>query len=372
MKRLCLLCIVALFSSHLAIAQDGPPVDTKAVLASLKQIKAKKTEAARAQYRKVIQELLKAAGTNSSAMQLYREAVFNTQFKGQPRENTLFQEWRRKEGDNQRSPEMQTAVRLHLYYLAYSLQRSIETPINQIVPNLIVYADELSQVDPKTLDQEFLKTPLPESLFVNWYNLKNPLATLKDWELTPGNADGIWQRTILPQLRRDKDPRAVAYWDRKLKSEADDATASRLAINNKQFAEVRKPVLLFSRAQEMATVGLPNRAMQEIFTLVRTYPDHPESERWVSRLEKLIAEATAPTKNPPAQASNTNSGPNPATPAIEGTATTKTSGTEKTRHPEGSENFPAQSHTAHTAPSDPSSPKPQKSGTQIAQIPGSR
>ena len=159
-----------------------------------------------------------------------------------------------------------------------------------MVPDLISYTDGLAEAGADALREDLLKAPLVDSVFVKWYSLKGALAGLKDWEPVPGNSDGIWQKSILPRLRKDRDPRAVAYWDYKIKVEGNEAAASRLMMTNKQFADVRKPALLFSRAQEMVTVALPNRAAQEMLGLVRSYPDHPDNDRWVARLEKLVGD----------------------------------------------------------------------------------
>ncbi|HEX8311866.1 MAG TPA: hypothetical protein VF614_11145, partial [Chthoniobacteraceae bacterium] len=93
---------------------------------------------------------------------------------------------------------------------------------------------------------------------------------------------------ILPELRAAKDPRLLEYWDRELAREAAAAGASHLAFEIEKFNQQRKPEILWSRAQDMLLIGQKNRAIGEMFGLIKNYPGHPRAADWITKLEGLL------------------------------------------------------------------------------------
>ena len=79
----------------------------------------------KAQNNKLIQDLSAAGADNSSAINFYLQAVEQVQFQGETREHTQFQEWKKKDANQLKDPDMQNAVRLHLNYLVISLQHAM-------------------------------------------------------------------------------------------------------------------------------------------------------------------------------------------------------------------------------------------------------
>ena len=285
------LCFLAV--GRLAVAQDAPPVDAKTLLAALKQIEEKHSQSAKQMATKVLQDVTAAAANNGTAMAFYLEAIKDTSFKGQNREQTLFMEWKKKEADNLKSFEMQTAVRLHLTYLALTLQRANGATVIQLMPGLLNYTTQALGARDVVGTQEMMKRSVTDSIFVRWYGIGKTMEGLKEWETNPGNVDGMYQRTILPQMRKDKDPRVIDYWDARLQREALDARDSKRAFNAEQFDLVRRPTLLWSRAKEMAGIGLRNRAITEMFALVKGFPDHPSNAEWIAQLTTFISDPNA-------------------------------------------------------------------------------
>ena len=72
-----------------------------------------------------------------------------------------------------------------------------------------------------------------------------------------------------------------------------------LMLLEEKFAKERRPVLLWSRAQEYFLLGQRNRGIAEMFQVLRTFPQHPALGEWISALEsQLNPPPAAPT--PPA------------------------------------------------------------------------
>jgi len=295
-RSLRLFTLLPLIATPL-FAQDAPPVDVQALLNSLQKIQGQNTVSTKAQHDKVLQDFRAAAESNAKAIGFYEEAVRATLFGG-----PKFQEWKKKEGEKLRSNEMQTAVRLHLTYLTLSLQYANGTPVSELLPALFNYTNQVLALreDPvkrEAYDRiEISKKGISDSIFIRWYGVEKAVADLKDWENNPMNVDGIYQATILPQMRKDKDARIVQYWDMRLQREAKLAVEGKLPFNADQFNLIQRPNLLWSRAEDLLAIGQRNRAINEMFAVVKNFPSHPEAGGWISKLQALLAPSSARPK----------------------------------------------------------------------------
>ena len=287
MKNLILLSL--LLALRCASGQDAQPVDTKTMLSALKEIKTKHAEVAKTQFGKMMQDLGAASASNASAIAFYLDATRAISFAGQAHEQTLFQEWKKKEAEHLKSVEMQTAVRFHLNYLILSLQHAHGLTIPQVLPALIRYSDMVTLAPELVAKQDIMKQGIGQSIFLKWYGSETLLANLSEWEMSPGDVDGIWRQTILPQLRKEKDPRVILYWDNRLKTAMADMADSKRIFDIDQFKLVRKPNLLWSRAKDLIVIGQRNRGISEMFAIVKNWPDHPSNAAWITKLEGILA-----------------------------------------------------------------------------------
>jgi hypothetical protein len=288
-RYLFLPLLVAQLSTAFAQVQDAAPVDAKALLTQLHDLKEKHSTAEKAQNNKAIQDLLAAANSNATAVAFYQEAVRYVQFAGQNHENKEFRDWKQKEADRLKSAEFQTAARLHLIYLALTLQRASGTKVPDLMPGLLNYVNLLATNYPLVWNQELMTKSVTDGIFSRWLGLDRSFSNFKDWEVNAGNLDGIYQKTILPQMRKDKDPKIVQYWDDKLNREKNKASNSGLAFKVDNFNLVDRPEILWSRAEDMLIIGQKNRAIGEMFAVVKNFPDHPKSGSWIGRLEAILS-----------------------------------------------------------------------------------
>ncbi len=309
-RYLPLALLVALYAP--ALAQDAPAVDAQTLLRALKQIQERNTEATKSQLNKVIQDFRAAASSNSKAIAFYEEAIRATQFAGQTLQQTQFQEWKKKEAEKLRSNEMQTAARLHLVYATLTLDHAKGVPVSDLLPALFQYTNQIIEVreDANRRElfdkQELLKGKVTDSIFIRWYGAGKLLADLKNWEPSPGNVDGIYQKTILPQMRKNKDARIIQYWDGRITRESKRVSEGKVAFNIEQFNLVQKPTLLWQRAEDLLAIGQRNRAINEMFSIIKNFPDHPDTPTRIASLEKTLTPEPAPAT---AQAPTTASAP---------------------------------------------------------------
>ena len=327
-----LLVAIPSFSAEL---QDAAPVDIGQLLQALRGIKDQQATQMKATKQKALQNVLAAAASPAAAAASWEEAVRSAQFEGAAREGSQFKEWREREGEALKEKEAANAAQLHFKWMALTLQRSIGTPVKDLLPQVIAFTKELAAdqaavdalsaeikrdkeiagsgkhgKDRKTNDEavkrmhdQILRAPVNGSVAAQVLRISE-LLNAEKWEMSAGNLDGIYNQIILPELRLSRDPRVLEYWDMRLKREAENAGRSKLAFDIEKYNQVRRPELLWSRAQDVLRLGQRNRALGEMFNLVKTYPAHPNASEWVSALEQILAppaadDALAPPLAPP-------------------------------------------------------------------------
>jgi hypothetical protein len=339
-----------------AFAQDGQTVDANQMLQQLKQLKEQSVTKTKADKQRAIQEVSNAAASAEGAYNAWEKAIMATKFDGLNKEATAFKAWRDGEGEAYKEPEVKNAMRLYFQWLSITLQRSSGTKVKDLMPALIAYTRDLAadgiMIDNHSEDlkherekearrggpggggpggggpggnggrgdnvrkvhDEILGKPLGGSMVVEWLKL-GEWVNVKEWEGTPGDFDGIFETIILPELRAQKDQRALEYWDIRIKRESERASQSKLEFERDKFNTLKMPTLLWKKATEMSNVGLRNRAATEMMNMIKAYPNHPDLANWMTQLEALLTAPANPV-TPPTPAASTTSAASPAPAAL--------------------------------------------------------
>lgn len=329
-----LLCLgVSLLPALSLSAQDNPQINTDAILRDLDLIEQQQKQLLTNSKATAINRIRSAAASGSAAVALYVEAFEATEFEGKPNKATLLSDWKNSSGDLLRSRELQTIVGLHLKYLALSLERAASENAAEFAAPSLAYVQELAAADPmfsdlsKRIDQikndkqasardkqdravfeknsnflkELLQKPITDSIFTKWLRLNAWLPGKgAQWEMVPGNLSGILEKNVRGALRDQKSPQLIATWDFEMKFLADRATAGRLTHQAADFNTTVAPALVFSRANDYVVLGAKNRAIVDIYNLVKTQPQHADFKKWVARLRELLpSQAAAPAEPAP-------------------------------------------------------------------------
>jgi len=340
---------------RILLAQDAPAVNEKQILQQLQQLKEQQVAGEKSTKLKAYQEALSAASNPAKAIELWQESVRLTKFQGAGQESAQFREYKAKEAEAFKATETLTALHLYFNWLAITLQRSTGISVHDLLPAIIGQAREArnaemmidaleinlkkereamepvatnypvgprrapvpalarekrdSSENVRRLYDEIANRPLGGSVYVEAMHLteyltnlspseraarqaaKNDTELATDWEPTPANADGIYEKVVLPQLRTEKDARAVEYWDGKMQREADRATLSKLTFEIEKFNQVRRSQLLWNRAEEYAQIGQKNRAITEMFAVIKGNPTHADAGAWIAELKTLLVPA---------------------------------------------------------------------------------
>ena len=202
---------VSLLLTSRLIAQSTQPVDVNSMLAGLKDLKQKQTQTATSELTQTINDFSAAAATDSAAVAFYCEAVRVTQFVGQSREQTTFHDWKKRESPKLSGPAIRTCLR----YMVISLQRAAGATDRQIYPVLFAYAQDTEQLLADISDEEIATQSIADNIFAHWYLLRSQLSGLENWESSPANLNGIYDKALLPMKRKTRDPAILQCWDRR-------------------------------------------------------------------------------------------------------------------------------------------------------------
>lgn len=321
------LALLSTVAPLLAQGQDAPAVDVAALLKELHRIRDQQAVQSKQTRQTALQQINAAATSGERAVAMWEEAVRAVQFDGAPKENAGFRDWKDKEGEALAAPLARNAARLYFVWLGLTIQRDAGTPVKDMLPQIIAYTKELvgDQIAEDALDEsikreresaagsnkrpaqrktsddqvkrvhdQILRRPVGSSPVVQWLKLTD-FVNPENWEKQPGNLDGIYTQTVLPELRAQRDPRIVEYWDYKLKREGEVATRTKLAFDIEKFNTLRRPTLFWNRAEDMLAIGQKNRAIGEMFNVIRASPQHPEVAGWIAKLEAVLAPPAAAT-----------------------------------------------------------------------------
>ncbi len=282
-----------------------PPVDANTVLATLKDLKAKQTQLVSKEKQAVMAAIVAAQTDPGKA---YEQAVTAVEFQGQGSNDSVkLLEWRKKQGDLLRNPLFINGLRLQLMYINLTWQRSMGATNKALLPALFEYTGEVTASFDSLWSYEALKRPLGSIVFVKYFQIGPYVSTIENWSDQPFDLDNIYEKTILPTLREMKDPRLLDYWNGKLTSEAariDSKGGNNLAVN--KFNNVRRPELLWSRAEDELVIGNRDAALADMLAVVKAHPDHPNFDKWAQQLTDLVKPDNAQVivrdaPNPPGQ-----------------------------------------------------------------------
>lgn len=309
MKRvLPLVASLTLLSPGLLRAQAPAPTpfdpeQLRLQVEALLQLRAQAKATTRAA---AIAEIQKRAQSGNGAVNFFESAYAQMNFAGKTSGGQAKVDWTKANADMLNSPEFKAATQLYLQYLALTIERAgSKKPLDFVAPS-VKYIQDYTAENTKLFSKgkasdeqkKMLTMPLKESTIVRANELQSLVKDLPDWEMVPGNLDGIFEKNIFGPLRNAKDPRLMDAW--KLRIEiADKATsAQKLDSRKGDFVNTQFPNWRFARAEDLLILGNKQEAITEMYLLLQHYPNHPAFEKWGQRLLEILKPDPTPSPTP--------------------------------------------------------------------------
>ena len=271
-------------------------------MAALKEIKGKQAEVIAKEKSQVLDSLRAALGDPVKA---WEQAVMAVEIQGKGNEGSKVVEWRKQNAELIRDRSFANALRLELTYIIMTWQHYIGAKTKDQLPALFDYTNQVTASYDALSSLKMIDKSVGDLVFVKYYQVGPYISGLADWETQLFNVDAIYQKSILPELRKAKDPRLLAYWDNKIQAEATqvDQKSNGLAVN--KFNMVRRPTLLWNRTEDELVLGDLPHAVADMLAIIKAHPDHPDFDKWAARLTEVVtpkAEVSVrdASTNPPA------------------------------------------------------------------------
>jgi hypothetical protein len=301
------LLLSLLITAGLALAQTAPAqqdatppaVDPAAVLATLKDLRTRQPAVVNRERANVLAAINAAIGDPGKA---YEEAVTAVEGQGGGNGNQGARppDWRKRQGDLLRNRDFVNGLRLQLIYLALSWQHSSGVKTANLINPLLDYTGQAAQAVETLTPFEQFRRGIAETVFAQYFQVAPFLSGMNGWEDHPFDVDGIFKKAILPELRQEKDPRLLTYWDSRIQTDGARAESSGNALIVNKFKNITLPQLLWSRALDEIALGRQNQAIVDMLAIVKAHPDHPDFQSWASQLEALVAPQVSPPPSPAA------------------------------------------------------------------------
>jgi hypothetical protein len=184
-------------------------------------------------------------------------------------------------------------LRLQLIYLALSWQHQSGVKTANLLNPLLDYTGQVTAAANTFAAFEPLRKNIADTLFATYFQVAPYLSGMADWESQPFDVNGIYEQTILPEMRLEKDPRLLAYWDNRIQTESARAEGSQNGLVMNKFRNIQLPELLWARAEDEVALGRQNQGIADMLALIKAHPDHPDFEKWAAELEKLVSPQVA-------------------------------------------------------------------------------
>ncbi len=300
MIRLRPLLLIAALSLFIPHAHGQLPVEPDQLLRELETLRDEREQRMTGVRDNAIRALSDAAANGASAVDFYQQTIRELDFAGQDRESTKYREWQEKNTDRLRDKTFQRAVQLHLNYLLLTISRANGAELDVLLTPLVAHATELQEDSHKALrnHKDMLAEELAKSVFVRRYGLQAWFNGLQDWEMNPGNANGIFEKNILPAMRKAGDARVLNYWDQRIQRESANSLLGG-AFAQQRFKDETLPTLQMRRAEELFHIDRASEGVSAMFEIIRDNPQHSSFNAWADQLKQRVeAMRAAPAPDP--------------------------------------------------------------------------
>jgi len=334
-----ILCSV--LSLNCLHAQDLSPTDREALLEQLDKLENSAAEKIDARYRVAVTAYREAASSEEKAFALYIMSVEKVEYTDLNRKNQDFREWKKKEDANLGKLGFRTALRYQLRWLSLTLEAASSKPNQEA---LVYKAKECLNAlfnDLKQMaDQEQVLTQsVTSTVFAKAYGIDR--VELKDWPRSPLNLEELYDKVILPPLRKPSTLAELrAGWMKRIEQELEirdvmgnyakklqakqdkenEAYQTKNSPNEKnttynetkigmaenmhspayeEFKIKELPELLWKMEVDLFKSGDKVEGSKRMLAHIQKYLSHPSSKEWGTEFKQLLAPAAPNSETSP-------------------------------------------------------------------------
>lgn len=143
---------------------------------------------------------------------------------------------------------------------------------------------------------QFLSQSVFGSVFSQAYNLQNHIKPPQGWALAPLDLEGVYERMLMPDARKNQPAELAALWDERIQI---DAALHRAAQSEEAFQEwgqAQGRDLQWRKQLDLLRSGVGGRAAGlELIRLFKENPAHPNIGSWKKDLDAITDAITQGT-----------------------------------------------------------------------------
>jgi hypothetical protein len=306
---ICSFLALALVST--AGAQALGPADREALLDRLEKMREDAKARNEARFKNAIGAYTSAAGSDDATIDLYLKCVQKVDFEDQQKKESEFREWKRKESDKLSEPARGVALRLQLRWLVLTLRAATikKAEREQMIPSVQEIIDVIGRDAVRLKDQHnTLNQAVTSSVFARAYEIGG--VDVEDWPLAPGNISEIYEKILLPPLRRpDRLESLRSAWIRRIQQEIaiEQASGQEEDPPNRRngggehrqrgyqnFMENTVPELQWQMEMDLFRNGDQQGAAMRMITHLEKYITHKSARKWSDELRNILNPAQPP------------------------------------------------------------------------------
>ena len=323
----------ALFLTPVPLPAEPPqPAVASQILQELDKIETERDAIMQRGWRAAAAAVSAAAQSKESAIDLYEQAVRETEFAGLSQESAQWREWKDNDGALLRATPGGKALLYQLRYTRLTMRRAFGEKVPELLSDVIGYVaalqNEIDDIVPdqslksalerakrlgdqkrrqslqkemreRNFAQGLLKTGVGGSVIARYLGVDGELGKAEDWPQEPGNLDAILDQVVLPELREEKDARLFSFWEDKIKRAGQKALDLGTDFEKSRYETIEFPQLLWARAEDYLLFDQQTRALHDMLAAIRANPAHPKADQWIKKLRELLQPIAAPAPAAP-------------------------------------------------------------------------
>ncbi|HEY8961453.1 MAG TPA: hypothetical protein VIM57_04545 [Luteolibacter sp.] len=309
------LVFLSLALPSLRAADTLTEADREILIEKLKKIENAADEKMDQRFRVAVSAFRAGMASDEAAIELYLKCVEKIEFEDEHKKGQDFRDWKRKEDAKLGSIAFRRALRHQLRWLVLTLQvASKSSDITAFGPEASKLVDEVFD-DIKSLDgqQSVMKENVVGTVFAQAYNLTD--VAPKDWPMSPVNLSEIYQKVILPPLRKpEKTDQLRSAWMKRIRQEVasredwvktdkkDDKEKGKEEDENhrigtkdalrtpetEKFLSNTYPELLWQMEVDVFKAGDQRGASLRMLQHLEKYTAHPKAPDWAKEFHILL------------------------------------------------------------------------------------
>lgn len=213
----CGVCALLALGSGRAEVKGLTPDQIEKISEQLAAIRKVLTEQSSNRNQNAADVFLAAASSGKEALDLYVKCYKEVNFDREGRKESDFRDWRDKQSNHFRDDAFIEGLRLQLRYLGLSCKAAEAEELDEVFSRLMSYVDGLTQL--KEMPGREAMQAINGTVFARAYELDKQLAKNKSWETVPYNLAGIYEKTILPYLRKENPSQLMGAWDKRIEQQ---------------------------------------------------------------------------------------------------------------------------------------------------------